>query len=310
MRKLLCALICAVLLAGITPAHAVGVTDVMVVANCSEWVSLRESPDTSSKRLKTVRLGELVQDCTSAPNDFIYCFYDGAWGYILSQYLRPTDFSPSEGFTGNQMVVNCKEWVSMREKPDTSFKRLTKVPLGAVVTSCVAWYGDYIYCEYKGYKGYISTAYLRSAMYNVQKRNDKVVSEAAGKYPAIVGRMQVVNCTSWVSLREKASASSARITKVELGEYVDQCVQVSGEFIYCHYNGLWGYIQCQYLQQEYYYQPTAIPTAIPTAVPTAVPTAAPTAFSVLTPMLQIGTPIAGDGGMAYQPAFSGLARSA
>lgn len=307
MRKFLCALLCAVLLLGVVPVHAVGITDVMVVANCSEWVSLREAPDTNSKRLKTVHLGELVLECVSAPNDFIYCNFDGAWGYILSHYLRPTDFTLGESFPGNQMVVNCKEWVSMRESPDASAKRVVKVPLGAVVTSCVTWYaGEFIYCEYKGYTGYISSAYLRSALYSVQKRNDKVVSEAAGKYPAITGRMQVVNCKEWVSLREKASSSSSRITKVELGEYVDQCVQVSDQFVYCHYNGLWGYIQIQYLQ-GYRYAPTV--TAAPGAYTgaTVAPgyytgiTAAPV-YPVITPAPASVTPAAD----SFESVFGGL----
>ena len=32
-----------------------------------------------------------------------------------------------------------------------------------------------------------------------------------------------------------------------LGAQVTDCVQVSDDFIYCHYNGLWGYIQVEYL---------------------------------------------------------------
>lgn len=275
MKRFLCGLICAVLLLGMVPAvHAVGVTDVMVVANCSEWVSLREAPDTTSKRLKTVRLGELVVDCQMSVNNFVYCCHGDTWGYILFQYLQPTTYSPAESFAGNQMVVNCTEWVSMREGPDGSSARVAKVPLGAVVTECMYYYaGDYILCKYNGKTGYISTAYLRSAYYSALKQDEKVVSDAAGKYPAIVGSMQVVNCSEWVSLRTKASASSSRITKVNLGEYVDHCVQVSDQFVYCRYKTLWGYIQLQYLQSQQ--SATAAPVIPPPTAPVAGPTALP-----------------------------------
>ena len=273
MKRFLCGLICLTLLLSAVPALAVGVTDVMIVANCSEWVSLRESPDTASKRLKTVRLGEFVTDCTMATNGFVHCCYEGVWGYILFQYLQPTNYSSAEGFVGNQMVVNCKDWVSMRESPDNTSKRVAQVPLGTVVTGCLAYYaGDFIYCRYNGREGYISSTYLRSAYYDALKKNEKVVSDAAGKYPAIVGQMQVVNCKEWVSLRVRASDASSRITKVSLGEYVDNCVQVSDQFVYCRYKTLWGYIQIQYLQGR---QATVAPTVTPVVTPTMVPVVTP-----------------------------------
>lgn len=277
MKRFLCGLICLIMLFSAVPALAVGVTDVMIVANCSEWVSLREAPDTASKRLKTVRLGEFVTDCTMAANGFVYCCYDGTWGYILFQYLQPTNYSSAEGFVGNQMVVNCTDWVSMREGPNGASKRIAQVPLGTVVTGCLAYYaGDYILCRYNGHEGYISSAYLRSAYYDALKQNEKVVSDAAGKYPAIAGRMQVVNCKEWVSLRTRASDASSRITKVNLGEYVDSCVQVSDQFVYCRYKTLWGYIQMQYLQgQQAPVYPSAAPSIAPSAVPYNPPTPLP-----------------------------------
>ena len=267
MKRFLCGWICAVLLLGmVSVGHAVTITDVMVVANCSEWVSLREDADTASKRLKTVRLGECVVDCSQGPNGFVYCNFDGTWGYILENYLKPTSYSPAESFAGNQMVVNCTDWVSLREAPDGSSKRVAKVPLGAVVTECIYYLsGEYILCKYNGSSGYISAAYLRKAYYNALKKDDKVVSDAAGKYPAIVGPMEVVNCKDWVSLREKASAASGRITKVNLGESVDQCVQVSDTFVYCRYKTLWGFIQLQYLQAQQ--GPTAAPVTPVTPAP-------------------------------------------
>ncbi len=248
MKRILSALICLALLLGLIPAAlAAGVTEVMQVYNCQEWVSLRESPDTKSNRLEKVHLGELVTDCKASANGFIQCEFNGKVGYILDTYLKMTDFSAGESFPGNQMVVNCSEWVSLREGPDPSSKQLAKVPLGTIVTACVAYYDSYICCEYKGQRGYISTSYLKAANYNVSSQDAKVVSASEGKYPAINGPMTVVNCEEWVSLREKASTSAARLARVPLGAQVTNCVQVSDTFIYCCYNGLWGYIQVSYL---------------------------------------------------------------
>ena len=248
LKRLLCAALCAVLLLGVLPARAAGVTDVMRVYNCSEWVSLREAPDTNSKRLAKVYLGDLVTDCHVAPNDFIQCEYKGKVGYILYKYLKMTDHTSGESFPGNQMVVNCTEWVSMWESPSTSSKRVTTVPLGAIVTDCVSYLsGEFILCEYNGKRGYISSSYLKSANYGAKSKDSSVVEKGESKYPPVSSTMTVVNCNEWVSLREKASSSAARLAKVPLGTEVTGCVQVSDTFIYCSYKGLWGYIQKEYL---------------------------------------------------------------
>ncbi len=246
MKRIALFLLAALLLAICTPSLADGVSEVMCVTNCEEWVSLREGPDTATKRLAQVRLGELVIHCSAAENDFIRCEIGGKTGYIRSQYLKKTSFSSSESFPGNQMVVNCTEWVSLWDLPGEGAKRLAKVPLGAIVTACVST-EEYVSCVYKGQRGYISSAYLKKANYTAAKRDEKAVSAAAGKYPAITDPMYVVNCNEWVSLWEKASASSARLAKVPLGASVDGCVQVSDAFIYCRFGGLWGYIRTEYL---------------------------------------------------------------
>ena len=54
--------------------------------NCNEWVSLRQAPSTSARRLATVYLGQQV-DAYYYNGTFCYCCYNGIWGYILSEYL-------------------------------------------------------------------------------------------------------------------------------------------------------------------------------------------------------------------------------
>jgi len=73
----------------------------MMVDNCEEWVSLRDGPGKGCGRLAKVPLYSIVTDCEKSEwtGDFLYCNYDGQWGYILAQYLVPwADPEPEEGF--------------------------------------------------------------------------------------------------------------------------------------------------------------------------------------------------------------------
>lgn len=136
---------------------------------------------------------------------------------------------------GNMKVVNCEEWVSLRESPSTSAARLAQVPLGAVVTDCI-WHNDFINCTYNGVRGYILTKYLTEI-------SEQPVNDVAG----ISGDMKVANCEEWVSLRQSPSTSAGRIAKVALGETVTNCAPASNGFIRCEYQGMTGYILAGYL---------------------------------------------------------------
>ena len=74
--------------------------------------------------------------------------------FTMTPALADTDY------IGNMEVVNCNEWVSLREKPSTSAKRLVKVSLGAIVSNCEQFSDAWIYAEYDGYAGYIQAKYL------------------------------------------------------------------------------------------------------------------------------------------------------
>lgn len=250
MKRLLCLVLVSVLFLSALPARALTVSDVMQVTNCSEWVSLRQSPDKSSKRLAKVYLGELVSLCVAAPNDFVQCDYQGTTGYIMGKYLKTTGFTNGDELLRNQMVVNVEEWASLRQYADTKSQRLAKVPVGAIVTGCVKE-GDFILCTYQKKTGYIPTQYLRKADYNAAAKNAETVSKAEQQnYPSFQNPMEVVNCSDWVSLRAKPSASSARLAKVPLGAFVTDCVQVSDTFVFCKYRNVEGYIQLDYLKSH------------------------------------------------------------
>ena len=58
-----------------------------VIVNCASYASLRELPDTGSKRLARVPLGATVTDCYIVDERFACCTYDGIIGYILLDNL-------------------------------------------------------------------------------------------------------------------------------------------------------------------------------------------------------------------------------
>ena len=72
------------------------------------------------------------------------------------------DYGDDDGIESveSMRVVRCKEWVSLREKSDTSSRRLAKVPLGAVVNSCIRDGSGMVFCKYEGEYGFILEEYL------------------------------------------------------------------------------------------------------------------------------------------------------
>ncbi len=86
------------------------------------------------------------------------------WGLVLAMLLSVFALAEESGNElGTMQVVNCQEWVSLRQKPSSSSDRLVKVPLGAYVFNCVAYNDAFIKCEYNNYSGYIMTEYLEKA---------------------------------------------------------------------------------------------------------------------------------------------------
>ena len=80
---------------------------------------------------------------------------------LLCMVLAILPASADDEYIGNMEVVNCNEWVSLRQRPSTSAKRLVKVSLGAIVDNCQQIDDAWIYAEYDGYSGYIPAKYLQ-----------------------------------------------------------------------------------------------------------------------------------------------------
>ena len=228
------------------------------VANCDGWVSLRREADSQSGRILAVPLGADVY-VNGIWHGWGLCLYEGRAGWIKMQYLSLSDpyftkadeaeylrrtggDSAPDAVLSIQYVVNCDEWVSLRQFPDTGADRLREVPLGARV-EVMELCGDFAGVYYDGMYGYILRDYLASVP-PYMDGDDEI--EDPGYY---LGDMYVVNCDEWVSLREWPDTSSARLAAIPLGTRLT-AYQVDTRFAIVTYNGIVGYVLLDYLGKE------------------------------------------------------------
>ena len=131
----------------------------MEVVNCNEWVSLRESPSTSSKRLVKVSLGAIVSNCEQLNEEWIYAEYDGYSGYILAMYLEPSD----NRLTFSAMMVTILDGAPFYATIDSS-EPIGVIPANTIVRNCCIMDNDRIYVEWDGRCGFISL--MHAEVYN------------------------------------------------------------------------------------------------------------------------------------------------
>lgn len=131
----------------------------MEVVNCSEWVSLREEPSTRSERLVKVSLGSIVSDCRKVNDTWIYGLYDGHGGYILAEYLEPSDGR----ITFSAMMVTILDGASFYATIDST-EPIDCIPANTIVRNCRIMDNDRIYVEWGSRCGFISL--LHAEVYN------------------------------------------------------------------------------------------------------------------------------------------------
>ena len=167
---------------------------------CKEYVNLRERPDSKSRSLGQVYIGEVV---VAAPYDdaFSYCCYNGQYGYIRSEYLNANIQPWSEG---TFYVTNCDEYISLRKLPLKSSDRLAKIPLGATLDEIYYHDGGYtpdsfVYVKYRGQYGFVLWDYLSADRSRPSK--------------AMAAR-QVARCDEYVNLRQAPSSKARSLDRV------------------------------------------------------------------------------------------------
>lgn len=157
MKKVIVCIIACFLVVASATASA---KEFLCVTNCEEWISLRETPRTSSDRILKIPLGAMVVSLDREIGDFAYVSYAGNHGYVLKRYLSPiSTLIP-------MYVAHCDEYINLRVEPSTRADSLEQIPLGTQVM--VAATNDEDQMVYTTYnepfnvikKGYVNNDYL------------------------------------------------------------------------------------------------------------------------------------------------------
>lgn len=213
----------------------------MYVVNCNENITLRCKPSTQSGGIMTIPLGASVGYISDENAEFYKINYNGIVGYSLKQYLslQPASIAVSTAteVKYTMKVVNCNEWISLRESPATSSTRIIQIPLGAEVGFIEDAGNGFYKIAYGGKTGYSLAEYL----------TDGAASEQGAPLSANGNELTVVNCKEWVSLRATPSTSAERLITVNLGEKVTYVSDAPNGFTQVNYQGKTGYILTQYL---------------------------------------------------------------
>ena len=126
---------------------------------------------------------------------------------------------------GVMKVVNCQEWVSLREQPDTRSQCLVEVPLGALLENCRKENKAFYYGEFRGMGGYILAQYL----------------EAVPDVQVDPGEMIIVG-EKWVPMYADTTSGAAIVQWMAPGEKLKEAREPVDGFIYASCRGVKGYV--------------------------------------------------------------------
>lgn len=152
--------------------------------------------------------------------------------FLLVCLLPLTAAWAKENDLGFMKVVNCEEWVSLREKPDAASECLVEVPLGALVGNCSVKTKAFTYAEYNGLSGYIMAQYL----------------EPVPQEQLALGDLSVVDRGAWVAMRLQPGDEAQVIQWLAPGARMESCIDALNGFVYGQCNGLKGYVRLEDLK--------------------------------------------------------------
>lgn len=154
----------------------------MEVVNCNEWVSLRENPSTSAKRLVKVSLGAIVSGCYPISEGWIYAEYDGYAGYIQDRYLEPSD----NRLIFNAMLITIAgEGAPFYATLDAQ-ESIDLIPPDTIVRNCHIMDNNRIYVEWGGRCGFISL--FHAEVYNEMLHFPQKITLHSNLYRAYEGQ--------------------------------------------------------------------------------------------------------------------------
>lgn len=128
----------------------------MEIVNCKEWVSLREKPSSSARRLAKLPLGTVVSDCRQHGGGWVFAAYDGHTGYVQEKYLQTCE---GVSLCSAMLVTNCMDGTELYETIG-SLKPTGFLPVDTLVRNCAVMGSGRAYVEYGVQSGYVSAEHL------------------------------------------------------------------------------------------------------------------------------------------------------
>lgn len=131
------------------------------VAYCDDWVSLRTNPNRHADTIIRIDYGEPVGYIEPSSNGYYKVNYNGRTGYVLAAYLIDEQPPPKAQTRFDLMrVVNCDEWISLREWADADAEVILTIPLGKEVEYIGDAGNGFYKIRYQGSVGYADSYYL------------------------------------------------------------------------------------------------------------------------------------------------------
>lgn len=131
------------------------------VADCEEFITLRERPDVNAEAITTIpKGGEMT--LISRDGDFAYVEYAGQRGYVLASYIEPKSGASglaAASTAGEAYIADCEEYITLRAGPDVEAEALGTIPRGGEMTLS-GFDGAFAQVEYGGQRGYVLSTYI------------------------------------------------------------------------------------------------------------------------------------------------------
>ena len=143
---------------GPDPGPAPGPGEKGYIANCRNSVNVRKKATSASTKLGTLKKGaEII--ITGTSGKWTQIAYKGGVAYVFSQYV--SGVKPDEDVAGKTAtIVNCKSFVNVREKANSSSKKLGTAKKGATYT-VKGLSGNWVQVNYDGKTAYIYKRYVK-----------------------------------------------------------------------------------------------------------------------------------------------------
>ena len=218
----------------VTAAAADG--SIVTIVNCKTSVNVRSKATSSSAKLGQAKKGKTYKLLGVEGSWYKIQYTADKVGYVFHSYVKvgsgtapAPDPDPVPGQKG--YIVNCRTAVNVRKRATSSSTKLGTLKKGTEITITGAS-GKWTQISYNGGTAYVFSEYVS---------NKKPDEDVAGKTATIV------NCQSFVNVREKASSSSKKLGTAKKGAtYTVKAI--SGNWVQVNYDGKTGYVYKRYVK--------------------------------------------------------------